>query len=246
MKEAIKYWTQLSSFPGKTLKANVSTIICCGWKELHSKQTHCINAWDFKSTWKKDKNDDYKICKAIYEVLKDADAVITQNGKRFDWKFLQTRLMYHKLPPLPPIKHIDTKVLAKSNLYLVSNSLNTLGDFLVEDKKLENGGWELWVKVSNDVASAKKLMERYCKQDVKLLEKVFLRLLPFVKNMPNMNLFRSDKQMREDIEVCPICGSEDFVYNGYRYTNMGAFQKGFCKSCKSPFVFDRNGKKPRK
>jgi len=115
LKEALKVWPQLSQYPGKTLRASITSIICAGWKYHNEKKTHCINAWDFKN-WKTNVNDDMEVCKAIREVLEDADAVVTHNGTRFDWKYLQTRLLINGLKPLPKIPHIDTCTIASRNL----------------------------------------------------------------------------------------------------------------------------------
>lgn len=232
LKEALRVWPQLSQFPGKTLKASITSIINAGWKYHGDHETQCINAWDFKSRWKKNKNDDYAVCKAIAEVLKDADAVVTHNGKRFDWKYLQTRLMINKLPPLPTsIKHIDTCSLVKSNLYLFNNRLNTVGKFLVEDEKLDHEGWDLWVKVHEKDPEAMATMEKYCIQDVDLLDKVFTELRPFAKNLPNKNLYRSAQKIIDEGEVCPTCGSENLVGWGWYHTKTDSFQRFRCKDC---------------
>lgn len=222
MKEALKVWPRLSAYPGLTLKATITSIICAGWKEYNSKKTHCINAWDFPQ-WKKNINNDERVVKAIYEVLKDADCVITQNGKRFDWKYLQTRIMKYNLPPLPKIHHVDTVVLAKQNLYAFNNRLNTLGEYLVNEKKLDHEGWDLWVDVCNKDKKAMDKMERYCKQDVKLLEKVFEKLKPFAK-LPNENIYSED-------DCCPNCGSKNLKSNGWRYTQTKMYKRLICKDC---------------
>ena len=237
-KEAMKVWCQLSNYPGQTMKATITTIICVGWKQLGKKRTHCINAWDFPE-WENDINDDKKVCQAIYEVLKDADALVTHNGVRFDWKHLQTRLMFHGLPVLAKVKHIDTCLVARKNLLSFNNRLGYFGDWLVSDSKLENGGWELWVKVSKRIKSAQKLMTKYCKQDVILLEKVFDKLKPFIKNLPNRNMFRTFIQ---EADVCPSCGSIDIIKNGNAYTATRMYQRYMCNHCGS---FSRGDAKDR-
>jgi len=230
--KALEVWCQLSNYPFQTMKATVTTIICVGWKELGSKRTHCINAWDYPN-WQKNINDDKEVCKAIYEVLKDADAVVTHNGVRFDWKHLQTRLLYNGLPVLHKIHHIDTCLVARQNLLSFNNRLGYLGKWLVSDTKLENGGWELWVKVSKRIKSACKLMSKYCKQDVILLEKVFDKLKPFIKNLPNRNLYRSHDKILTNTWVCPTCGSIDIKLNGWCYTKTRKYQRILCKWCGS-------------
>lgn len=237
--EVMKYWTGLSAYPGLTLKANITSICCAGWKVLGEKKVHCINAWDFPE-WQKDVNADRKLVQEIASVLDGADCVVTHNGKRFDWKFLQTRLLIHGLPPLPRILHVDTCAVSKSNLLLFNNRLNTLGDALTSEQKMEHEGWMLWVKTHQRDAKAMQIMEAYCKQDVLLLEKVFTRLRPFIKEMPNFNLFRD-----RDSEGCPNCESLDTTKEGLRYERNGTMQRWRCRKCLTPFKAPLEGPRVR-
>lgn len=241
-KEIMKIWPGISNYPGLSLKATINTIICAGWKVLGQKRTHCINAWDFPE-WKRDINDDKKVCEEIFKVLKTADAVVTHNGKRFDWKFLQTRLMYHKLGTLPKTHHIDTCQEMKKNLYAFNNRLGTAGELLAGDKKLENGGWQLWVKVSNRDKKAQNLMEKYCKQDVNLLEKVYIALRPLIKGIPNYNIFVAKYAGGKD--QCPMCGSTRLVNNGIRYNATTSYQRVTCNDCGGSSRLDGKGRMPR-
>jgi hypothetical protein len=240
LKEAMKVFARLSAYPGLTMKATHNSIICFGYKELGDKRAKCVNAWDFPERWSKSVNDDYDVVKFAYDILINADCIITQNGKSFDWKFLQTRLMFHGFPTLPKIQHVDTKLLAKRNLYLFNNSLDTMGKFLCNDKKLENGGWDLWVDVMNREPKALAMMSKYCKQDVDLLEKVFVKLRPFMREMPNYNIFR-----RDAVACCPNCGSFDLRKDGVAYTKTGTMQRVFCKSCATSFRESKKDKFPR-
>lgn len=237
--EALKIWPSLSDFPFNTGKASVTTIICAGWKLLGQRQVNCINAWDF-STWKKDVNDDRLLCEKIYEVLKDADCVVTHNGKRFDWKFLQSRLRKHKLPPLPKIHHVDTCVEAKRNFLLVNNRLNTVARFLTDQEKMDHEGWDLWVKVHGRDPEAMKRMSLYCMQDVIALEAVFEELRPVITSLPNYNLFSPLKA-----KSCPNCGSSRLESRGYRHTKTARFHRYVCKDCYTWSSTDKKDEVPR-
>lgn len=223
--EALKVWPQISNYPGTTLKASVTSIICAGWKVLNQDGVHCINAWDFPE-WQEDINNDKKVCEAISAILQDAHCVVTHNGKKFDWKFLQTRLRYHKLPPLPPINHVDTCAEAKRELYVFNNRLQTIARFLTDMEKRENEGWDLWVKVWHRDPAAQSEMTKYCKQDVLVLESVFNEIRPIVRGLPNQNLFSPMKE-----NVCPHCGSTRIRKEGKRYTQTGAYQRYICTDC---------------
>lgn len=225
LSEVMKVFPGLSAYPGLTLKASISSIICVGWKELDDKRSHCISAWDFKTRWSKDVNDDYAVVKAASEVLRSADCVVTHNGNRFDWKHLQTRLMINGLPPLPKIPHIDTCQVAKRNLLSFNNRLNTLAGFLADEKKMEHEGWELWEKVLNRNRAAMTTMENYCMQDVRVLEKIFKRMRPFIDKIPAWGHFiRHEKS-------CPNCGCLKLKKDGTRHRKSGIFQRYRCESC---------------
>lgn len=228
LKEILKVWPGVGAYPGLTLKATITTIICAGYKIFGESKTHCINAWDFPK-WEKDINNDKEVVKKIADIIKDADAVVTHNGKRFDWKFLQTRLMYHGLEPLPKIPHIDTKELSKRHLFAFNNRLNTIGKLLAKDKKLSHEGWNLWVKVCNKNKTAMKNMEKYCKQDVNLLEKVFKKLRPLISNIPNYNLFVTD--YAGDKKVCPHCGGTRLKSKGWQHTKTNSYRRLYCLGC---------------
>lgn len=232
LSEAMKVFTRLGDYPGKTLKASINSIICFGYKRLGEDKAHCINAWDFKERWESDVNDDYEIVKAAYHILKDADAIVTHNGKRFDYKFLNSRIVYHRnkkggdksLYPLTKVPHIDTCAVARKELFLFSNRLNDLAKHLNCAQKLENGGWELWVKVLSRHKPSMRLMTKYCKQDVQVLEEVFIKLRGMVK-LPNQRLFGAD------ISSCPQCGENKLIKYGSVYTNSKVYQRLRCKGC---------------
>jgi len=227
--QVLKYFTGLSQYPGKTLKAQINTIICCGWKVFGEYQTHCLNVWDYS----KDINDDKKLCQEIYKVLSTADAVVTHNGKRFDWKFLQTRLIKHGLKPMSKTPHIDTCQLARSNLFAINNRLQTLSELIGKKGKMATGGWKLWEDVYNDVGDSRAKMTKYCKWDVKATEEVFKPLRPFANNIPNYN-----KWTDLEGDVCPKCGGTKIIKWGWRHTQMKVYQRYKCNNCGSDFRTD--------
>ena len=239
MDKAMEVFPQLSRYPGLTLKADINSIICFGYKLAGDTETKCINAWDFPE-WEENVNNDIPLITAAIEVLKDADAVVTHNGKRFDEKFLRTRMLIHDMVPLPKVHHIDTCSLARSNLMLFNNKLNTLGDKLIRETKLENGGWDLWVRTRKREPDSLKLMTEYCKQDVALLGKVFSKLKHLAKNIPNFNLYTGHMT-----PVCPSCGGTRLHARGTRGQKTRIYKRYQCQDCYSWASTDINDKNPR-
>ena len=201
------------------MKATISSIICFGYKELGG-PTRVISLWDNPKVWSGNVNADKWLCERIAEILADADMVVTHNGKRFDWKFIQTRFMVHGIPFLPKIKHFDTCLVARGNLLSYNNKLGTIAG-LAGGKKLDSGGWELWEKVYYRDLKAMRTMAHYCKGDVIALEKAYLKLRPLGSVVPH---FKGE---------CKSCGSKGIKRSGFRYTAAKKIQRYQCNDCKS-------------
>lgn len=248
LQAALENWVDLvPPFPGKkpTMSASVSSICSFGYRVYGEKRSHGINAWDFP-TWKQDVNDDRAVCERILEVFRGADAVITFNGKRFDEKFIQTRLRMHKLGHLPRAQHIDLCSVAAANLFLLNNRLKTVAKFLLNDAKLEHDGWPLWVRTHggakrNRDKSAEALMSKYNLKDVDLMVPLFETLRPLIKNIPNHNVFTPAGSKN----CCPSCGSTRLRSEGIRATQARTYRRYVCKDCGTNSRTDANDKHPR-
>lgn len=248
LQAALENWVDLvPPFPGKkpTMSASVSTICSFGYRVFGEKNAVGVNAWDFPE-WEKDVNDDSAICKRALEVFKDADAVVTFNGKRFDEKFIQTRLGIHGLDFMCKVPHIDLCKVTAANMFLLNNRLKTVAKFLLNDKKLDHDGWPLWVKTHGGVnrvrdVRAEALMSKYNLKDVNLMVPLFKRLRPLIKNIPNHNAFTEAGSKN----VCPACGSTRLVSNGIRATQLRIYRRLNCKDCGFPMRVDVNDKNPR-
>jgi len=72
-------------------------------------------------------------------------------------------------------------------------------------------------------------MERYNKQDVRLLPKLYRKLLPWIKNHPNHALFSDTTR-----PVCPNCGSTHIQKKGIETTATMQYQRYRCADCGTP------------
>lgn len=246
LREALRCWPGISDFPGKTLKAQLSSVLCIGWKVLGEDPVRCPAVWNFNgsplkipevTTPKQFINEAFRVIESYHDdselldhitgILKDADAVVTHNGKRFDWKFLQTRLLKHNQMVLPKIIHIDTKQESSRNLFLFNNRLGNAGQFMLGETKLDHEGWPLWVKCYHRDPKAMATMIKYCKQDVLLLEKYFTKLRPFITGLPNYTALSAEEN------ICPTCGSKKLHSSGIRTTRLRTYRRYYCHDCGS-------------
>jgi hypothetical protein len=196
------------------------------WKWLGDKQTFVKSLPDFPM-YKKDPINDKQLVEFLWDLFDQADIIIAHNGNSFDIKKTNARFIKHKLPPPSPYKTIDTKLVAKKYLKMDSNKLDDIGDYFNIGRKINTGGFELWLGCE---ANDKKSWNKMCKyniQDVVLLEKVYLEMLPYMTQHPNLALMRGER------ESCPNCGSDMVQRRGFGYSRSSKYQRWSCNDCHS-------------
>ena len=187
------------------LRANFGHVLCIGWKVFGQKTVHVPSIQDYNGSCKscktlKEPINDKALLEAVYDDLASADAWVTWFGKGFDVKFVNSRLIFHGLPPLPPIPHIDGWRTAKSKLCLTSNRLATVQDFLqLPTSKTSVDGHQWNLASSGDPAALRYIFD-HCRKDVNVLEEAYDKMLPLIVDSPNMGLV----EKMED--GCPRCG----------------------------------------
>lgn len=164
---------------------------------------------------------------SLADIIDQADITIAHNLKRFDDPMGNTLFITNDVSPPSPNHQIDTLQVARRVFKFPSNSLNDLAEYLdlgskekityadIEDEFLRGPSLSIIRK-----------MQKYNDKDVKLLEAIYLKLRPYMKNHPNIAVMG-------DAEGCPRCGSHDRQYRGYRYTNTMVYRQMHCNNCKA-------------
>jgi DNA polymerase elongation subunit (family B) len=160
----------------------------------------------------------------MHKLLDEADVVVSYNGKKFDIPTLNKEFIKQGFKPPSPYKHVDLLQVCRSSFRFGSNKLDFVARTLELGGKVKHEGFELWIKcMSNDPLAWKK-MERYNRGDVRLLERVYIELRPWIRTHPN-------HAAHEDVRCCPKCGSESFERRGYAITNVMKYIRYKCKNC---------------
>lgn len=174
--------------------------------------------------------DDSRIVKSLWELINQADVVVAHNGNAFDIPKMNSRFIIHGLPPTKPYFSVDTYRVAKRQFGFSSNKLDALAGYFGLAGKLDTD-FDLWKRCLEGDAEALGYMLEYNKMDVKVLEEVYLKLLPWIKGHPNMNAF-TDEEV-----VCTNCGSTEveLLEGEYYYTQVNKYQLLRCKHCGAIF-----------
>jgi DNA polymerase elongation subunit (family B) len=196
-----------------------SAIICICYKWQGSDKVHHL-------TW--DKGDDTTMMDKFYKVIEDADEVVTHNGDKFDIKWIRTRFLLHGYSSMPELKSIDTLKISRSKFKFQSNRLDAIGKQLGFGGKKDTGGIQLWHDIiQRNSRKAMNDMVAYCKRDVELLEKVFLKLEGFAKPKTHLAVFSGG-----DKADCPYCGSEHIGIKERTVSSAGQIKcRMYCFDC---------------
>lgn len=162
--------------------------------------------------------------KRVHKLMDRADAICHYNGRRFDIPTLQGEFVRHKLPPPSPFKHIDLLTTCRSQFRFASNKLDYVSQLLGMGQKTQHKGMPLWHACMKGDDAAWKIMERYNKQDVRLLEKLHNELRPWIKNYPNRSIHSGE-------ECCPTCGSKHYQRRGTAMTLGAIYPRYQCMEC---------------
>ena len=164
--------------------------------------------------------DDKALVKDLWNLLDQADAVVAHNGIDFDVKVANARFLAHGFPPPSPFRSIDTKREMKKVARVNSNRLDDLGVYFNFGRKIKTD-FDLWQGcIDGDMKSWRQML-KYNVKDVLLLEKLYLRLRPWMKTHPNLGI----------ISACPKCGSKKIHWRGLGCTSTVTYKKFQCQDC---------------
>lgn len=159
------------------------------------------------------------------DLFDEADIVVAHNGVDFDTKKARARMIFWGLDPPSPVREVDTLKVARSQFAFVSNSLEELCAHLDLGAK-GKPGWQTWLACMQNDPVAWRKMKEYCRNDVKLLEKLYLRLLPYMPTHPNVAL------MADAMDACPKCGVKGkMTLQGWRYHAVTKRRRYQCQAC---------------
>lgn len=201
-------------------------MLCWCAKWLGDKKVMSSAIWDFKRHYSQYPEDDFLAVEKLHELMCEADIIVAHNGDRFDVPSVNTRFVIHGMQPPDKYQTYDTLKAARSNFKFTSNRLDALGRFLGVGRKVETGGFDLWAKCLDKDKKSQKKMVDYCKQDVNLLEEVYLKLRPWDSRHPNVTIYGSCDRPR-----CNVCGSEHVHSKGLSYTRTQFYRRWKCQEC---------------
>lgn len=203
-------------------------ISCACWRWAHKKQIESVAVDpDAAGRYQREGGDppDAEVTKKLGALLHEADIVVAHNGDGFDLPMIRARMIVRGHLPHAPVRTVDTLKQCRRHFRFPSNKLSYVARALgVEEKMATEKG--LWERVAAGDAKALRKMVAYCRGDIRVLEAVYHRLLPFMTSHPNLGMYHEDPTVR-----CPNCGSDELTRKGWRTTDSRRYRRYRCRSC---------------
>lgn len=222
-------------------------VTCVAWAELDLQkqkigkiETVAVN--DFKS-YKKDFSDDEGVIRKVHNVLQDVDLIIGHNSDSFDIKKLNYKFIKYGLDPIDFPATVDTLKAARKYAKASSNSLFYLAKEFGVEMKIQLAPGTMHAADAGCEKSLKKLV-KYNKGDIKSGAELYFKLMPYIKNHPNIAKIMGEK-VDLDAPTCQNCGSSNVFKNGTRTTKTAKYHRYACKDCGS-YTKGRNINQPTK
>lgn len=212
------------------LEADWDTALCLGYSWYGSDKVSCISLLDTNKKCAEcgriDTLSDAALMGKMREILLQADVLVSwygREGRGFDSRFINARMLAADLPAMPLMTQIDLHVLARDRFKFSSNRLANVQRFLKLNEVKTPLEADIWQKARvGDVKSLKYVMD-HCRQDIKVLRDAYTILRPWVVNHPR--ILQGDR-------VCPVCGQSTLVIERYKVSRaMGKRVTMRCTRC---------------
>jgi len=209
------------------LNADFGIVLTFGSKFVEHGKVEVLNILDYL-----DKSQD--LIKAEKRLLIDistrmltADVWLGHFSTWYDLPFINTRLLYHRLPILPPnFSQLDTWKIARNRLKLRNNRLITISEFLGTEDEKNAIKPEQWIRALGRDRKSMAYIVDHNRRDVLVLEEAYLRLRGLVLDHPNRGLV-------DGRGGCSVCGENKLQSRGYAITRTRRYRRFQCMGCGS-------------
>lgn len=166
-----------------------------------------------------------EMVRAAWDLLDQADIVISYNGISFDVKHLQREFLMAGFTPPSPFKNVDLLRTVRNQFKFPSNKLDYVSQAIGIGQKLKHEGQELWNQVLAGNVKAWDRMKKYNIQDVKLTESLFDYLGSWIKDMPHLSIWTREPH------ACYRCNSKSLLQDGFGHTASAVYSRLHCQEC---------------
>lgn len=196
----------------RDLPASAKLIHCVGLKWAGKSKVTVLSEWEHGYS---------EMIRLTRDALNEADAVVGFNHEAFDMRKLQGQFALEGVHLPKPPTNIDIFKTARK-MGFPSSKLDYLSQVFGLGSKVKHPGFEMWAAAADGCPKAQAKMIRYCAGDVRLTERLFNRLLPYLDNYPHLR--------ERSGHSCAKCEGP-MTSQGWKRTRHYKVQSLKCTSC---------------
>ena len=204
---------------------------------VHIKEPTKMLTWaakfhDHKRIYYKTFRDD-DFLSTLHDLLDQTDIIVTFNGDKFDLPHVNREFLAAGFAPPRPLSSIDLLTVVRRRFKFPHNRLDYVASVILGESKLETGGFELWPAFMAGDSKAKRVMKRYNIGDVRLTERLYAAVKPWITNHPYTGEIPFDfiDDSAQDY-TCPACDARAaLVLRRPRRTRCFAIRLIRCTAC---------------
>ncbi len=127
---------------------------------------------------------DRRIITQCVSDLQNFDRIVGFYSTRFDLPFIRTRALEWQIPfpEYGELAHTDVYYIARNKLALHSNRLESVADAILGKTRKSHLKPRIWVQALQGNKQALNYIYQHCQADVRDLQDVYLKLVPFAMN----------------------------------------------------------------
>lgn len=213
------YWSRFKPFIHQDQEVQPGRVAAVGAKWLGSKNAMWFSEFHCEGGHE-------QMIRSVHSIVNEADIIVHYNGKRFDMPWLRTEMAKYGLTPPAPAKEVDLYQVVKRQFRLPSNRLDDALESFELPRKMKHSGFPLWKKCMEGDAKAWAEMRRYCVQDVRSTEMLYLKLRGWIPNHPHLGLYLVD----DGEPTCGNCGGKALQRRGLSVSSLGSYQRWQCQN----------------
>jgi uncharacterized protein YprB with RNaseH-like and TPR domain len=179
--------------------ADKGYLLCIGYKWLGDKKVGMIRPKNMDA-FRRDPTNDKAMCQEFLKLVEQADIVAGWNSKSFDWRFLQTRILKHRLGYLPPVPHCDLLLTSRATTKM-RRSLDNTGKFFGLKNQKVPLNIDRWMAAGRGDDAALREIIAHCVSDVLMTEEAYRLFAPMSRVHPNVALINGNQT------GCPLCAT---------------------------------------
>lgn len=234
----VETWNTFKPFIGIDNIVVDARVLCFAAKWRGAKRVIFRAAWEENDEHIVDPAQYESMMRCVFDLMDEADILVSYNGDRFDWQWLQREFSRLGLGRPLPAKSIDLMKINKRWFHAGQLSLKL--DWSLRkwfhDRKVSHGGVDLWRDIRwgtvKERLSARKTMREYNIGDTVKTERLFESWLPWAPI--NLALYENDDD--DGVLHCTKCNSTNLeaVSRKRHRTNAFSYQLYRCKDCTAP------------